>query len=289
VAIQLWDRYEWSRNARYHLVWVKAVDSHVGVGAQAAKAPLLPTEDVRVQDLRLDGDGPVWLQIRRAIAQPILSGRWRPGVRIPAELELKAHFKTSRMTVNKAIQSLAAEGLLQRRRKVGTLVAERAQDRPVFEIWNTIDVIRRSGAEYGYRLLQCEFVKDDAEKRALMQVRRSTQLLSIRCVHLADGKPFQLEERLVNVDAAPGITCHPLETVPAGPWLLAHVPWTEAEHTISACEAGPAEAEALQVKQGSACLVVERRTWNGDVPVTLARLWHSGAQHRLVGKFEPAR
>jgi GntR family histidine utilization transcriptional repressor len=70
---------------------------------------------------------------------------------------------------------------------------------------------------------------------------------------------------------------------------LAHVPWTEAEHTIAACEAGPAEAEALGVPVGSACLVVERKTWNGDIPVTVARLWHSGAQHRLVGRFEPAR
>lgn len=246
-------------------------------------------DDISLRPLKLDGDGPVWLQIRRALAQRILNGEWRPGTRIPAELELKEHFRTSRMTVNKAIQSLAAEGMLLRRRKVGTVVAERAQDRPVFEIWNTIDVVKRSGAIYGYRLLQCEFVKDDEAKRALMQVSATTQLLSIRCVHLSDGEPFQLEERLVNVDAAPGITCHPLETVPPGPWLLAHVPWTEAEHTISACEAGPQEAEALGVKLGSACLVVERRTWNGDIPVTLARLWHPGAQHRLVGRFEPAR
>lgn len=246
-------------------------------------------KDVPLEPLTLDGSGPVWLQIRRALAQPILNGNWSPGTRIPAELDLKAHFQTSRMTVNKAIQSLAAEGLLQRRRKIGTIVSERAQERPVFEIWNTADVVARAGAEYGYRLLECEIVKDDHDKRMLLNVSRSTQLLWLRCVHLSDDRPFQLEERLVNVDAAPGITCHPLDTVAPGPWLLAHVPWTEAEHTITAVEAGEAEAAALAVPVGSACLVVERRTWNGDVPVTLARLWHPGAQHRLVGRFKPAR
>ncbi|RAK58458.1 GntR family transcriptional regulator [Phenylobacterium hankyongense] len=247
------------------------------------------SDDVTLEQLQLDGSGPVWLQIRRALAQPILNGKWRPGARIPAELDLKEHFQTSRMTVNKAIQSLAAEGLLQRRRKIGTVVSERAQERPVFEIWNTADVVARAGAEYGYRLLEREVVKDDQDKAALLDVSRSTRLLWLRCVHMSDGRPFQLEERLVNVDAAPGITCHPLETVPPGPWLLAHVPWTQAEHTIMAREAGEAEADALAVPLGSACLVVERRTWNGDVPVTLARLWHPGAQHRLVGRFEPAR
>ena len=254
-----------------------------------ARVAALKSDDVQLSTLQLDGEGPVWLQIRRILAQPILSGEWRPGTRIPAEMDLCEHFQTSRMTVNKAIQSLASEGLVQRRRKIGTIVSARAQERPVFEIWNTADVVARSGEEYGYRLLECEFVKADPEKRALLSVTRTTQLLWLRCVHLSNGRPVQMEERLVNVDAAPGITCHPLDSVAPGPWLLAHVPWTEAEHTISACEAGEIEASALDVRLGSACLVVERRTWNREVPVTVARLWHPGAQHRLVGRFEPAR
>jgi len=259
------------------------------LGAVKPLKTLGPSGGAAPAGLTLDGDGPVWLQIRRALAQPILSGAWPPGARIPNELDLTAHFQTSRMTVNKAIQSLATEGLLQRRRKVGTVVAERAQERPVLEIWNTADLVARAGATYGYRLLERQMVKDDPAKRALLNVGRTTRLLWLRCVHLADGQPFQLEERLVNIDAAPDITAHPLETVAPGPWLLAHVPWTEAEHTISACEAGAAEAEALGLNVGAACLVVERRTWNGDVPVTLARLCHPGAQHRLTGRFAPAR
>jgi len=246
-------------------------------------------EDETLASLRLDGQGPVWLQIRRALAQRITDGAWGPGTRIPAELDLTAHFHTSRMTVNKAIQSLASEGLLQRRRALGTVVADRAQERPVFEIWDTADIITRAGGVYGYRLLEAALVKDDQAKRALLNVSRKTPLLWMRCLHLSGDTPFQLEERLVNVDAAPSVTDQPLATTAPGPWLLAHVPWTQAEHTISACEAGPAESEALALALNTACLVVERRTWNGDVPVTLARLWHPGARHKLKGRFEPAR
>jgi GntR family histidine utilization transcriptional repressor len=245
--------------------------------------------DGGMASLKLDGQGPAWLQIRRALSRPILDGVWPPGTRIPAEMDLTQHFRTSRMTVNKAIQSLASEGLLQRWRKIGTIVAERAQERPVFEIWNTEDIVTRAGGTYGYRLLERHIVKDDPAKRAQLNVSRTTKLMWIRCVHLSNDRPFQLEERLVNADAAPGITSQPLDTVGPSPWLLAHVPWTQAEHTISASEAGAAEAAALDVAAGSACLVVERRTWNGDTPVTLARLWHPGAQHRLVGRFEPRR
>jgi GntR family histidine utilization transcriptional repressor len=256
-----------------------------------SNGPVAPSTEARPElaQLTLDGQGPMWLQIRRALAQPILSGLWRSGARIPAELDLRDHFRTSRMTVNKAIQSLANEGLVHRRPRIGTVVSQRAQERPVFEIWDIADVITRSGATYGYRLLECAFVGDDPAKRALLAVERRTQLLWMRCLHLSDGRPFQLEERLVNIDAAPGITCQPLETTSPGAWLLGHVPWTEAEHTISAVEAGSIEAEALGVPVGSACLVVERRTWDSGQPVTLARMWNPGAQHRLVGRFKPSR
>jgi GntR family histidine utilization transcriptional repressor len=245
--------------------------------------------DADIRDLQLDGQGPAWLQIRRALSKPILEGTWPPGTRIPAEMDLAVHFKTSRMTANKAIQSLANEGALIRWRKVGTIVAEQAQERPVFEIWNTEDMVTRGGGVYGYRLLNRQMVKDDPAKRAELNVSRTTRLMWIRCIHLSTGRPFQLEERLVNADAAVGITEQPLDARGPSPWLLAHVPWTQAEHTISACEAGPAEAAALDIPVGAACLVVERRTWNGDVPVTLARLWYPGSQHRLVGRFEPSR
>lgn len=264
------------------------------MSAPATSLTLDESEDRRRADetltsLTLDGEGPVWLQIRRAVAQRILSGAWAPGARVPAELDLTRHFRTSRMTVSKAIQSLAGEGMLQRRRKIGTVVSERAQERPVFEIWDTADIITRAGGVYSYRLLECAAVRDDDERRDLLQVGDTAPLLWIRCLHLSDDAPFQLEERLVNVGAAPGIADVNLEDTAPGPWLVAHVPWTQAEHTISACEAGPAESAALHLRAGAACLVVERRTWNGDVPVTLARLWHPGAQHRLKGRFEPPR
>lgn len=240
-------------------------------------------------DLRCDGEGPLWLQIRRAISAMITSGAWGPGARIPPEIELTEHFNASRMTTNKAIQSLAYEGVLERHRRIGTVVARRAQERAAFEIWDVREIIVRSGREYQYRLLEQQFVTDDDARRDLFNVSRKTTLLWLRCLHLSSDIPFQLEERLVNVDAAPELLQQPLDRTPPGPWLLDNVPWTEAEHTISAQPAQVKESNALDLQVGTCCLVVERRTWNGEVPVTLARLWHPGSSYRLKGRFEPAR
>ena len=56
------------------------------------------------------------------IEERILSGEWAPGVRIPFEHELAAHYHCSRMTVNKALSELAKAGLIERRRKAGSFV-----------------------------------------------------------------------------------------------------------------------------------------------------------------------
>lgn len=55
--------------------------------------------------LQLDGEGPVYDQIRQAILSRIRSGSWAPGYRLPSEADLCDHFGTARMTVSRALRS----------------------------------------------------------------------------------------------------------------------------------------------------------------------------------------
>ena len=52
--------------------------------------------------LALSGNGPVYEQILRAIAEPIVAGHWRPGRRIPSEMELTKAFKQTFYVENHA-------------------------------------------------------------------------------------------------------------------------------------------------------------------------------------------
>jgi len=237
---------------------------------------------------RLDGEGPLWLQVRRALALAIIEGRWPAGTQVPPEERLAAQYATSRLTVHKAIRSLAAEGLVERRPKLGTLVTPRATERPVFEIWDAADAVHRAGGHYGYRLIDAATLPAGAPGHGELGVADDAPVLRLLALHLSDGRPFQLEERLVNVAAAPRIARQPLEPVSPGQWLLAHVPWTEARHSITARGADALVAEHLRLEPGEACLVVERRTWNGAVPVTLGRFWYPGGDHSLEGRFRPS-
>jgi GntR family histidine utilization transcriptional repressor len=238
-------------------------------------------------DIALDGDGPLHQQIRRAIARPILAGAWPPGRRVPSEHELMARFKVSRMTVNRALASLAGEGLVERRRKAGTVVATPSAGRAVFEIWDISAEIARGGAEHVMTLLAREAGPATDEEAERLRVPAGAPVLRAVLCHAADGVPVQLEERLVNLAAAPGILDARLDRIAPGRWLLDHVPWTEAEHVIRAVEASSETARRLKIRPGAACLCVERRTWRGPEPITYARLTSPAGAQVLVGRFRP--
>ena len=64
--------------------------------------------------LELDGDGPMYEQIRKAFARKISVQDLKPGDRLPFEHELMEALSTSRMTVSRALQALADDGLIRR-------------------------------------------------------------------------------------------------------------------------------------------------------------------------------
>jgi len=233
----------------------------------------------------LDGTGAVYQQIRRAVARPILRGDWAPGSRIPSEHELTELFGASRMTVNKALSALADEGLIVRRRRLGSFVAERPPERAVMEIWDIGAEILRTGQNYTYRKNMSRLFAADADAVTLVGVPPQTPLLEISGLHSADGVPIQLERRLINIESAPAAETTDFSETPPGRWLLDHIAWTDAEHLIRAIEADREIAELLEIEEGTACLRVERRTWNEGVLVTWAELISPGGARQLVGRF----
>lgn len=242
-----------------------------------------------IEDLAdLDGQGPLWQQIRRALIRPIADGTWPPDTKIPKEFAIIERYGAARMTVHRALRSLAAEGLVARRRRFGTVVAARPPERPVLEIWDIGAEVARLGGVYSFEILDRARV-DGRPSGKPLGAAPGTPLIRLLVRHFSDGEPFQIEERLINLALVPQAETEPFTEMAPGSWLVANVPWTEAEHVISSEGAAPEIAGLLDLEPGTACLVVERRTFADDVPITWARLIHPGEKRRLIARFRPDR
>lgn len=230
--------------------------------------------------------GAIHAQIRSDIEARIMSGEWEPGTRIPYEHQLMASYGCSRMTVNRALRALIDGGLLESRRRAGTYVSHPRIHRAALEIPDIRDEIAGQGEAYRLDLDRREIRAASEEDRRLLQIDDG-EVLALECRHHAGGRAYALERRLINLAAVPEAADVDFASEPPGSWLLAHVPWTEAEHRITAFNAGAKELVALGIAAGAACMALERWTWRGAERITYARQVYPGDRHALVAHFRP--
>ena len=228
-------------------------------------------------------------QILADIQSHILSGEWAPGHRIPFEHELTEQYSCSRMTVSKALTQLARSGLIERRRKAGSFVTRPHSQSAILEIRDVAAEVEALGLPYAFTILLRRERRATSEDRVRIAVSPGTRVLAVTCRHDAAHQPFCYEDRLINLVSAPQATDETFASISPGPWLLAQAPWTTAEHRIRAVGASGDAARALRIADGAACLVIERRTWMADQPVTQVMFTYPGGAHELLADFTPSQ
>ncbi|HLG87198.1 MAG TPA: GntR family transcriptional regulator [Alphaproteobacteria bacterium] len=72
-----------------------------------------------------DSNVPRYRQLTARLRAAIASGEYPVGSLLPTEMEISRHFGVSRHTVRDALRILNSAGLIQRRRRVGTIVTAR--------------------------------------------------------------------------------------------------------------------------------------------------------------------
>jgi GntR family histidine utilization transcriptional repressor len=230
----------------------------------------------------------LYQRIRSDIEGNILSGDWPPGHRVPFEHELMNIYRCSRMTVNKVLSGLATAGLIERRRRAGSFVARPRVQSAILRIPDLKAEVEKRGERYDYKLFDLEKRPASRHDRERLGVALRTPILALQCRHEAKGTPFALEDRLINARAVPEVLQQDFSLMPPNTWLVGHVPWTEAEHRITAVNADKRLAAELKIDEGTACLVIERRTWRGGEPITAVRITHPGYLYDLIAQFTPS-
>jgi GntR family transcriptional regulator, histidine utilization repressor len=221
------------------------------------------------------------------IEQRILSGEWPPGFRLPFEVDLAVQYGCSRMTANKVLTQLARAGLIERRKKSGSFVAQPVAQSAVLEIHDIETEVRSLNLPYRFQIEAKTRRKATKEDRAQLELLEGGPVLDISVVHYAGDRPFCLERRLINLTTVPEAEAEEFATLSPGAWLISRVPWNAAEHRIQAISASADIAAKLDMARGAACLVIERRTWAPEGPVTFVRFSYPGERHALVARFQP--
>ncbi len=223
--------------------------------------------------------------IKASIRQRIAEGGWQPGMKLPSERDLVQQFGCARMTVHHALRELEGEGLIERRQGSGSYVAQLHPISNVLQVRDIHEEIAERGHVHVTRVLSVEREKAGAEIAAAMRLRKGSMVYHVRLVHLENGVAIQLEDRHVNPALAPDFMARDFTQVTPSHVLFEHAPLTEAEQVVEAVIADAGQAAALDVAEGSALLMVSRRTVSQGAVASVARLYHPGTRYRLIGHF----
>jgi GntR family histidine utilization transcriptional repressor len=232
-----------------------------------------------------DSPAPLYARVKQMISQQIRSGSWPPHHRVPSESELVAQLGFSRMTINRALREMTAEGLLVRMQGVGTFVAQPKTRSALFEVNNIADEIAARGHRHSCQVVVLAEEAAGPQRALALDLLENQRVFHSVIVHLENDVPIQIEDRFVNAQAAPQYLEQDFTQQTPYAYLSQVAPLTEGEHVVEAILADAQECRLLQIERGEPCLLIRRRTWSGRQPVTAARLIHPGSRHRLEGRF----
>jgi len=230
---------------------------------------------------------PRYQQLKDTILARIGSGELAPGDRVPSENELVEHAGVSRMTANRALRELNDEGVIERIAGRGSFVADYRSRSHVLEVHNIADEIARRGHTHSADVLRQARIAAEGDIARALHLPAGADIFHLLLVHSENGHPIQVEDRHVVAEFAPDCLVQDFSRVTPSAYLSAIAPLTEAEHIVRAECPAAEDRQRLAMGADEACLVVLRRTWADDRPVTFAGLRHPGSRYELTGHYTP--
>ena len=229
-------------------------------------------------------DKTTFRDIKATILHRITDGPWGPGTLLPGEVELAAEFGCSRTTVNRAMREVADLGLLDRRRKAGTRVRLAPLRQARFEIPLVRAEVEKTGAVYRYALVHRETMAAPDWLRARMSSAKGCEVVHVVAMHYADGMPYQLEDRWINMAALPQVRDQGFATIGPNEWLIATVPFSQVEISFQAIGADMATASHMGLTVGEPLFCAERTTWWQGAAITHVKLTYRRG-HRMTARY----
>ncbi|MEV4760159.1 GntR family transcriptional regulator [Micromonospora sp. NPDC049559] len=220
-------------------------------------------EKVPLDGLVIDRDSPMplYFQIAQQLEQAISAGTLPAGARLDNEIELAEQLAVSRPTLRKAIETLVRQGLVVRRRGLGTVVVARPVRRPL-ALTSLYDDLSSAGRRPTTEVLALRREPADAQVATMLGLPEGDEVITVERLRRADGEPLALMRNhlppaLVTVDAD-GLARYGLYQLLRRQGVTLQL----ANQEVSARPATGREAKLLAVPRGTTVLTMRRTAYD---------------------------
>jgi len=230
---------------------------------------------------------PAYQRIQLAIRKRIDSGHLRPGDPVSSERDLAKLHAVSLMTARHALASLEREGVVERRRGVGTFVSS-----PKIHFNKLMSYTEQMAARSltaASRILYAKTIDNEPDPAARLSLAPTKSLIKLERLRHAADEPFALETCYLSADDFPGL----LEAQLSRDSLFAtlernyDVRLGYADEEIDATAADPRTAELLNVPRRDPLLRIRQVIYStrGKAIIYVLGIYRSDRHNFVIRRF----
>ncbi|MEM9223014.1 MAG: GntR family transcriptional regulator [Pseudomonadota bacterium] len=228
-----------------------------------------------------EAGGPRYVQLRNRISDGVAQGILGPGSPLPPEREIAAITELSRVTVRKAIQALAKDGLIIQKQGSGSFVLEQTAriEQSLSRLSSFSEDMARRGKTSSARWLERGLFMPSPEETLVLGLSPEDSVARIARLRMADGQPIAIERASLPTDILPNPLA--VETSLYAELEASGQRPVRAMQKISAENLGDQDARLLGVAEGEAGLRIERTSYvtQGRVVEFTRSIYRGDAYH----------
>ncbi len=270
------------------------MDRSDSIVESAETAPASGTSPFRVAELEGGQQTPLHQRVTHMLARQIEEGALPPGTLLPSEVLLARQLGVSRHTMRMGMDALVRAGLVERRRRKGTIVTRPPVQQSLQRFYSIEHEMQLRGTSLQTQVLARGTLDPQDEVAALacetLRMADARQIGSLLRLRLVDGVPMLLEHVLFPVvlcphvldDPRPGTTDPGAQSFYEQLRSSAGLRVTHARETFRPVVATGYEARLLRVSMGTPVLEVERTSFAADRPVEWRKTLARGDQYHFT-------
>jgi GntR family transcriptional regulator len=222
-------------------------------------------------------------RVRDELAARIARGELAAGSQLPTERELSSAFAVSRVTVRRAIASLAQDGLVYAIQGRGTFVASDRLAEPPNALLSFHDMVASERVVVGAQPLHTEVRPATLSESELFGIAPGAPLFALDRLRTLDELPVAIDSNVLPLGLAPDLpeVDWSQESLYSRLEAAGHAPVT-ADYAVEARPADAEQAELLATTLGAPLLVAESCAFDDHRrPIVLGVISYRGDRYRF--------
>jgi GntR family transcriptional regulator len=225
---------------------------------------------------------PLYIQIREALLQEIQQKKFQKGQQLPTEEELSREFNVSRMTVRQALGEMVREGVLERRRGIGTFVVSQHMTRHYTRLNSFYEEAQDQGLKPSSVIVEMKIIPADEEVAAKLDINGGDEVHFIKRLRMLNDDPIALHLVRLPCKLFPGLRQDHLSGSLYSFYQEQNKPATWGLQRIEARVATHEQSQLLKLPKNAPILYSGRVTYTrNDVPIEWVEAFAGGAPYAI--------